>query len=150
MKWLRGICALVVATVVVTAGGSGVATAAADEWPKVVVQNTTIDNHGCEEYPTLFTRRVAIQMTPAADQDFKITWMTKAGTAKPEADFIPVTNGLVEVKAGQTVATANVQIRKDMVREQDETFFVVLTSTSDGKLADSVATVTIHDVACNG
>ncbi len=149
MGQIRWMCAVVVTACAVVFGGVGGAAALPGDPPYIDVANGTIDNEGCEDAPELFVGHVAIRLSPAADQSFTISWITRPGTADAPADFIAVSSGQIDVRAGQAAVSADVQIRKDMVREPDETFTVVLTGTTDGTLRNTVATITIHDRACS-
>jgi len=85
-----------------------------------------------------------VKASAAVESDVKMNYTTRGVTAEPGLDYVETT-GSITIAAGQTTATIPVEILSDNVREQDETFEVVLTDISAGTLADATALGTIKN-----
>ena len=85
-----------------------------------------------------------VKATEAVEADVTMRYTTRGVTAEPGVDFVEST-GSVTIATGQTTATIPIEILSDNVREQDETFEVVLTDITGGTLADATALGTIKN-----
>lgn len=75
-----------------------------------------------------------------------VQWTAKAGTAKPDEDFIAGSGGTVEFADGQAQRAIYIPLRNDTVPEEDETFTVELSSPQRARLGEiSRIEATIRD-----
>ncbi len=85
-----------------------------------------------------------IGLLEASDQTVRITYETADGTAVAGEDYI-ATSGTVEISPGTTTAEVGVQVIGDTLREDDETFYLVLTGVEGAKLNTTQATAHIRN-----
>ncbi|KAF4758536.1 Sodium/calcium exchanger 2 [Perkinsus olseni] len=82
------------------------------------------------------------------EKEVMICYETVQGTATPGEDYIPVVDGRVTIKAGETSSNdIAIVVLDDDIVEEDENFWVRLTTVSDGAVIGKVAVaeVTIID-----
>ncbi|KAF4659733.1 Sodium/calcium exchanger 2 [Perkinsus olseni] len=82
------------------------------------------------------------------EKEVMVRYETVQGTATPGEDYIPVVDGRVTIKAGETSSSdIAIVVLDDDIVEEDENFWVRLTTVSDGAVIGKVAVaeVTIID-----
>jgi hypothetical protein len=90
--------------------------------------------------PASFT----ITLSPASGRDVTVNWATAPNTATA-GDFTAVPSTPLTFTPGQTSRTVVVQTTQDSLGEDDESFFVNLSSESNATVVDGQATATITD-----
>jgi uncharacterized repeat protein (TIGR01451 family) len=73
-----------------------------------------------------------------------VTYATANGTATAGSDYVAV-SGTLTFQPGETTKTILLQIKGDTLRENDETFFLRLTSAAGAQIVDNETAVTILD-----
>ncbi|KAF4735451.1 Sodium/calcium exchanger 2, partial [Perkinsus olseni] len=74
------------------------------------------------------------------EKEVMICYETVQGTATPGEDYIPVVDGRVTIKAGETSSNdIAIVVLDDDIVEEDENFWVRLTTVSDGAVIGKVA-----------
>ena len=90
-----------------------------------------------------------VTLSAAATADVTATWTAsiESGDTAVAADFtdLSAATGMVTVTANQTTATITVATAQDTTDEDDETFTVTLSNSSNATLGDATATGTITD-----
>ncbi|MBC8096986.1 MAG: immunoglobulin domain-containing protein [Akkermansiaceae bacterium] len=84
----------------------------------------------------------SVTLGSVSDRNVTVNYSTGGGTANSGIDFI-FTSGVLVFPAGTTNALILVPIKGDIVIEQDETFFVLLSAPTNGVLSRSTAMGTI-------
>ena len=107
-----------------------------DVTPLVTVNDISIP----EGTPGTFT----ITLSRATNTQVTVNYQTTAGTATANTDY-QSTAGQVIFAAGQTTATVTVNTASDTVIDRDETFFLDLTSSTNGFISDNRGVATIID-----
>jgi N-acetylneuraminic acid mutarotase len=75
-----------------------------------------------------------VTLSRPSSQTVTVQYATADGTATASSGDYIATSGALTFTAGQTTKTVTVQVKRDRVREPDETFFVNLTSAVNGVL----------------
>ena len=83
-----------------------------------------------------------LTLQSAATQDVTVTFATQVGSAVPSVDFVAA-SGTVTIPAGQTGGQIVVQVNGDTEVEDDEQFFVNLTTATNATILDSQGKGTI-------
>jgi hypothetical protein len=156
MTKVRTLSALVLGVTLLLGMGTLGANGAVTD-PRVAVPKSTIiptegtpdpDDPNPPPWPWFTLAQVAISVDPVVAVDVTVTWSTRNGSAVAGQDYVAVKSGKVTIPAGKPVGYANVKVLQDDRCEPDETFSVVLTSTSVGHLGNTVSQVVIPDDDC--
>ena len=86
-----------------------------------------------------------VSLSTASSKEITVNYATANNTATAGADYTAVSATTLTFDAGQTSKTVNVGILEDTVDEDNETFYVNLTSPSNATISDSQAIGTIYD-----
>lgn len=123
------------------ADAQGIGTIDNDDGPPSIsiADVTTIEGNSGTSTATL-----AIALTNPSSATVTVDWATNANTASSGSDFTSG-SGTVTFLPGDTSETITVTIQGDTTVESNETFYVNLTSPTNGTVADAQATVTIAD-----
>ena len=86
-----------------------------------------------------------VSLSTASSKEITVNYATANNTATAGADYTAVSATTLTFDAGQTSKTVNVGILEDTVDEDNETFYVNLTSPSNATISDAQAIGTIYD-----
>ena len=92
------------------------------------------------EVPARFTVRLSV----ATGVPVLVNFRTVDGTARAGSDYV-AKSGTLSIPAGATSGTITVMVKKDVLHEADEAFFVKLSAPVNGVLADDTGVGTIID-----
>ena len=85
-----------------------------------------------------------VTLTPASTSPVTVNYTTAAGTAVADQDYI-TTSSSVTFAPGEISKTIPIQVYADSTYEQDDTFYVNLTSVTGATIARGTATGTIRN-----
>lgn len=85
---------------------------------------------------------LTVKLSAASGKGVTVNYATANGTASSSGDYV-AKSGTLSFAAGQTTATIVVQVRGDLLKEANETFFVNLSAPVNATLADGQGQVTI-------
>ena len=85
---------------------------------------------------------VPVRLSDASTQTVTVDYATADGSANAGTDYI-ATSGTLTFAPGDTLRTIVVRIRGEGVKEDDETFYVNLSNSTNATMADSQGVVTI-------
>jgi len=113
-----------------------------DALPTLSISDVTLaeGNGGATNYT--FT----VTLSAASGRDVRVNWVTAAGTATANVDYVSA-SGALFFPAGTLTRTITVAVRGDTTLEPNETFFVNLNSPFNASIADGqgVGTITNDD-----
>jgi ribosomal protein L35AE/L33A/disulfide oxidoreductase YuzD len=122
------------------ADGQGLGTIADnDPLPTLSVGNTTVTESDAGTVDANFT----VTLASASGRVVTVEWETTDGTATA-ADYEPA-GGVLTFPAGETTRMATVRVKPDLLDENNETFFVNLSTPSNATVADGLGIGTIVD-----
>ncbi len=107
--------------------GSVTVTVRDEDGNKVFLDDTVVDEGD--------SAVLDVRLESPVNEAVEVTWKTVAGSAASPGDFTAVTDGTVEIPAGAAAATVRVATIDDTVKEETESFRVVIT---DVDYADAV------------
>ncbi len=84
----------------------------------------------------------AVNLSEKADQKVSFTWETVSDTAQSGSDFV-ASKGIVEVPAGESSASIDVQVLGDKSYEPDESFKIKLSNPDGAKIDRDNAEVSV-------
>lgn len=84
--------------------------------------------------------KIPVELSAPAVTPIKVTWAIVEGTAKLGDDF-GVTGGTSTILAGSSVGSIELSVYKNYVGEQQESFDIVVTGVSPGRLAPGTGTI---------
>jgi hypothetical protein len=121
--------------------GQGTGTILNDD-PNVLVFINNVTMREGSVGPTFFN--FTISLSAPSPLPVTVKYHTQDGTATvADNDYVPVANGQVTLNPGQTFVTVQIKVNGDTNIEPDETFFVVLSSPTNGRIATPQGTGTI-------
>jgi hypothetical protein len=85
---------------------------------------------------------LTVKLSAASGKAVSVNYATANGTASSSGDYV-AKSGTLSFAAGQTAATIVVQVRGDLLKEANETFFVNLGGAVNATIADNQGQVTI-------
>ncbi|MFC7549413.1 Calx-beta domain-containing protein [Plantactinospora sp. GCM10030261] len=91
------------------------------------------------------TCRLRVVTSEPVSVDLTIRLVTRDGTATAGADYRPVHDGTLTIRAGTSAAEYEIGIHDDQVAEDTETFLVQLSAPSAGEIAEDLVTVGVVD-----
>jgi uncharacterized repeat protein (TIGR01451 family) len=114
-----------------------------NDLPAIAISNATVLEGNTGTKSATFT----VSLSGPAPFPVKVSYQTADGTAKAPADYVAVPLTQLTFAPGQTSTTIPVTINGDLVYEQNETFFVNLTSPLNATIADGqgLGTITNND-----
>ncbi len=115
---------------------SGIGTITDDDGAPTLSINDVTVTEG--EPSAIFT----VTLSAPSSQIVTVKYFTASGSAFP--DFM-ATSGMLTFAAGETTKSITVLLNDDSLDEADETFFVVLSTTTNANIADGYGTATILD-----
>jgi M6 family metalloprotease-like protein len=119
---------------------AGTATVTLDNRPSITIADLTV---GEPSSPASSAQaRFTVRLSHASSQAVGLDYVTAAGTATRDVDYVHVANHL-SIPAGATTATIAVTVKFDTASEPNETFFVNLSNAIGATLADTQARATI-------
>ena len=72
-----------------------------------------------------------------------VNYRTQNVTAIPNSDYVHVANGSISFAIGETSKTVSIEVIEDLIVEDDETFFLKLSSPQNTLIGDDTALGTI-------
>ena len=85
-----------------------------------------------------------VSLSPASGRQVTVDYATSSGTATSGTDFTAAP-GTLTFAANETSKTVSVRTTEDLIKEEDETFTLTLSSPTNATLGDATATGTISD-----
>ncbi len=119
----------------------GIGTITDDDGPDITINDIAIQE-GSGGGTTAFQFTVSLSGTSV--QNVSVNWSTANDTALAGSDY-SAASGVANIPPGSTSAVVTVQVFRDPADEADETFFVNLTSATNGTITDSQGQGTILD-----
>ena len=108
--------------------------------PEITINDLTVTEGNSGSVKAIFT----VTLSTSSSQSVTVNYATADGTATAPADY-QSTNGLLTFNPGDTTKTITVAVNGDTLDEPSETFFVDLSSATNGVLADNQGQATISD-----
>ena len=140
---ILGGTAVVVASLLSTAGFAGLASAARPTRPYLTIANVSVVEGDSGATAATFT--IAVSPAPTR-KNTSVSYVTADGTAASGRDYTGKhTPVVVPIPIGAQQVTFTVPVLGDVADEADETFFVNLVNPVKAKIARSQAVVTITD-----
>ena len=115
-----------------------------DSPPAISIDDVTVtETNGSTDTSVVFT----VSLSAASGKAISVDYATSAGTASSPADFTAISSTSLAFSAGQTSKTVTVVVKGDDLDEDDELFYVNLSSPANATIADNqgVATITDND-----
>lgn len=106
--------------------------------PALSVQAVTVSEGNANQ-----TIQVEVRLDKAATSPVVVNYSTLSGTAQPVADFVSIANAQLTFAAGEQQKNIAVQVIGDDIKEQDETFEILLLNPVNATLATPRATITL-------
>lgn len=86
----------------------------------------------------------SVTLSAVSDKSVTTNYSTQDGTASSASDYTAV-SGVLTFAPGETIKTIRIQVRGDLIIENDETFFVNLSAPTNATLADAQGKATIKN-----
>ncbi|HYG81107.1 MAG TPA: Calx-beta domain-containing protein, partial [Pyrinomonadaceae bacterium] len=109
-----------------------------DPLPSLTIGNATVTEVDAGTTNVTLT----VKLSAASGKAVSVNYATANGTASSSGDYV-AKSGTLSFAAGQTAATIVVQVRGDLLKEANETFFVNLGGAVNATIADNQGQVTI-------
>ena len=112
-----------------------------DNVPTISINNATVT----EGDATTVTATFTVSLSQASGKTVTVKYATANNTATSPADYTAVTSTQISFAPGQTTQTVPVQVQGDVLDENNETFFVNLSTPVNATLGTSQGQGTITD-----
>ncbi|MDI6734175.1 MAG: Calx-beta domain-containing protein [Patescibacteria group bacterium] len=109
-----------------------------DNPPNLSISNTSL-NEGLSGTPTA---SLNVSLFQASGKTITVNWQTENGTALAGSDY-QAASGTLTFASGETVKSINTLISGDALYENNETFIVRLTASTNAGISNATGTVTI-------
>ena len=110
-----------------------------DPLPSITISNASVTEPDGGTINALFT----VKLSAASGKTVTVKFVTVNGTAAAGTDYTGQPLTTLTFSPGQTTKTINVQVNGDMLKEQNETFFVNLSGAANATIADAQGLGTI-------
>ncbi|HYG80781.1 MAG TPA: Calx-beta domain-containing protein, partial [Pyrinomonadaceae bacterium] len=114
-----------------------------DPAPSVTINNVTVTEPDSGTRAAVFT----VKLSAASGQTVTVKYATANGTAAAPADYTALALTTLTFTPGQISKTVTVQVKGDVIKEANETFFVNLSAATNATIADAqgLGTITNDD-----
>lgn len=109
--------------------------------PSLSIGDVTVLERG----PAVTRATFTVTLSSPSTQSITVEYSTVAEGAEADVDFVPIISGMLTFAPGHTRQTISVTILNDNLREEIETFSVVLDSSVNAPILDAVGEATILD-----
>ncbi len=125
------------ATIAVTAGTCTITDN--DPPPSITITNASVTEPDTGTINAVFT----VRLSAPSGQTVSVKYATGGGTAAAGTDYTALALTTLTFAPGQTTRTVTVQVKGDVVKEANETFFVNLSGATNATIADAQGQGTI-------
>jgi ribosomal protein L35AE/L33A len=123
------------------ADGQGVGSILNDDaTPTLTINDVTVTEGNAGTVSATFT----VNLSAASGQTVTVSYATADGTATAGSDYVAAAGNLT-FAPGETSKTITVQVNGDRIGEQNESFFVVLSNSSNAAITDGTGQGAIMD-----
>ncbi|HWT00008.1 MAG TPA: SBBP repeat-containing protein [Pyrinomonadaceae bacterium] len=114
-----------------------------DPPPSIAIGNKTVTEPDAGTVNAVFT----VTLSAASNQTVTVKYATANGTATAPGDYTALALTTLTFTPGQTSKSVTVQVRGDVIKEANETFFVNLSAATNATISDAqgLGTITNDD-----